>query len=114
MDLAAQRHWYGLRHELEHEIAAATDELRRDYDISVQLNSATVTSDGGRSVLRIPVSARWRNELEQTIAYILVTSDEEDEPRVAAVAHGIEEALARSGPARRADRRSTCVSVPRG
>jgi hypothetical protein len=94
-NLKVQRHWYKLRHELEHEIQSATDETRKDFDISLHLNTATIISQDGRSLLRLPVSASWRGELEQTIAYLLVSSDADDEPRQAAIGHGIEEALQR-------------------
>ena len=95
LDLKVQRHWYRLRSELEHEITSATDELRKDFDLSIHLNSATISTDEGRSVLRVPVSAGWRDQLEQTIAYLVVTTVEEDEPRVSAIAQGVTEALAR-------------------
>jgi hypothetical protein len=94
-NLKVQRHWYKLRHELDHEIQSATDEVRKDYDISLHLNTATIVGEDGRSVLRLPVSASWRGELEQTIAYVLVSSDANDEPRMAAIGHGIEVALQR-------------------
>src|SRR5579884_3786162 len=95
INLDVQRHWYHLRHELDHEIQAATDQIRRDFDIAVRMRTATIVTDNGRSVLRVPVSASWRGELEQTIAYVLVTSVADNEPRRAAVAHGIAEALER-------------------
>ena len=89
IDLKLQSHWYKVRRELEHEIQAATDETRKEYGLSVKLNSATITTDGDRAVLRVPVSAKWRDDLEQTIATVLVTSAREDEPRMAAIAHEI-------------------------
>src|SRR5579883_949209 len=95
IDLKVQRHWYKLREELEDQIRSATDQICGDYDLSVRLQTATIASDGERSVLRVPVSASWRGELEQTVAYILVSSVHEDEPRMAAIGHGIAEALER-------------------
>lgn len=95
IDLKVQSHWYKIRRELEHEIQAATEETRKAYGLSVKLNTATITTDGDRSVLRVPVSARWRDDLEQTIANVLVTTPREDEPRIAAIAHDIAALLER-------------------
>lgn len=95
LDLTVQARWYKLRREFEHELRAATDETRRDYGVDIKLDSATITSDGDRSVLRVPVSASWRGELEQAIAALLISDVEEDELRVAAIAHGIAELLNR-------------------
>ncbi len=95
IDLDVQRHWYKLRDELNKEIQSATAETRRDYGISVRLNTATIVDDGGRSVLRVPVSATWLQNLEQTIANLLITSTDENEPRMAAIGHHIAELLER-------------------
>src|SRR5437868_6510267 len=95
LDLKVQRHWYAIRHALEHAILSASEEVRKDYDVSLRLNSATIAGDGRRSVLRVPVSAIWRHDVEQTIALILVTEPVEDEPRMEAIAHGIDELLHR-------------------
>ena len=90
-DLRVQAHWYKLRHEFEGELRSATSDIRKQFEVNVKLNTATIVSDGDRSVLRIPVSASYRTDLEQTIAAILVTSTEDDEPRIAAIAGGIAE-----------------------
>ena len=95
IDLGVQRHWYKLRDELNSEIQGATAETRRDYGISVRLNTATIVDEGERSVLRVPVSATWLQNVEQTIANLIVTSTAEDEPRMAAIAHDIAELLGR-------------------
>ncbi len=95
IDLGVQRHWYKLRDELNKEIQSATAETRRDYGITVRLSSATIAADGDRDVLRVPVSATWLQNLEQTIANLLVTSIAEDEPRMAAIAHEIADLLER-------------------
>ncbi|HLZ71221.1 MAG TPA: hypothetical protein VKV26_15070 [Dehalococcoidia bacterium] len=95
IDLRVQQHWYKLRDELNGEIQAATAETRRDYGITVRLSSATIAADGDRDVLRVPVSAAWLHKLEQTIATVLVTSTDEDEPRMAAIAHEIADLLER-------------------
>lgn len=95
IDLNVQRHWYKLRNELDKEIQGATAETRRDYGISVRMNSATIVDDGERSVLRVPVSATWLQNVEQTIANVIVTSVAEDEPRMSAIAHDIAELLER-------------------
>lgn len=89
IDLNVQRHWYKLRDELNKEIQGATADTRRDYGITVSMNSATIVDEGDRSVLRVPVSATWLQNVEQTIANLLVTSTAEDEPRMAAIAHDI-------------------------
>lgn len=95
IDLNVQRHWYKLRDELNKEIQSATAETRRDYGITVRLNTATIVDEGERSVLRVPVSATWLQNVEQTIANLLVTSTAEDEPRMSAIAHDIAELLER-------------------
>jgi len=94
-DLRTQNHWYSVRRELDHEIQSATHDTRDDYGISVKLNTATIVSDGDRSVLRVPVSAMWQHNLEQTIAYVIVTAPEDDEPRLTAIAHDVAELLDR-------------------
>src|SRR5215831_5652672 len=95
LDLRTQERWYKLRHEFEGEIQDTTKETRGDYDVSVRLNSATIVTDGDLSVLRVPVSARWRDALEQTIASLLIFSTEENEPRMSAIAAGVAELLDR-------------------
>jgi hypothetical protein len=95
LDVKTQHRWYKLRHDFEGELRGATDEIRRDYDVEVKLNTATITADGGRSVLRIPISASWRNQQEQTIAALLVSNVEEDELRLGAIADGVAELLQR-------------------
>ena len=92
-DLRVQSHWYKLRDQLEHELNDATGETRRGYDVSVKMNSATIVSDGDRSMLRVPISARWRTNIEQTIAILLVNDVEENDPRISAIAHGVAEVL---------------------
>ncbi|HEY7294687.1 MAG TPA: hypothetical protein VH916_06580 [Dehalococcoidia bacterium] len=94
-DLRVQRHWYKLRDELEKEIQHATADTRHDYGITVRLSSATIATDGDRSVLRVPVSATWLQNLEQTIANLIITSTTEDEPRMSAIAHDVAELLDR-------------------
>ncbi|HZQ36726.1 MAG TPA: hypothetical protein VFD32_12390 [Dehalococcoidia bacterium] len=95
IDLNVQRHWYKLRDELDSEIQSATAETRRDYGVTVRLNTATIVDDGGRSVLRLPVSATWLQNVEQTIANLIITSTDENEPRMSAIAHHIAELLER-------------------
>src|SRR5579885_1813622 len=95
IDLGVQRHWYKLRDELNSEIQAATAETRRDYGITVRLNTATIVDEGERSVLRVPVSATWLQNVEQTIANRIITSTAEDEPRMAAIGHDIADLLER-------------------
>jgi hypothetical protein len=95
LNLRTQEHWYKLRHEFESEIQDATKETRRDFDVSVLLNTATIVTDDDHSVLRVPVSARWRDALQQTIASLLVFSTDENEPRISAIAAGIAELLDR-------------------
>ncbi len=94
-DLKTQAHWFKLRREFEGQIRAATADTRRQYEVRIRLNTATIVSDDGRSVLRVPVSAMWRDDLEQTIAALLVASSDEHEPRIAAIAHGINDLLQR-------------------
>lgn len=94
-NLRTQSHWYKLRHEFDGEIQEATRETRQNYDVSVRLNTATIVSDGEDSVLRVPVSARWRDDLEQTIAALLIYSTHENEPRISAIAAGVAELLDR-------------------
>lgn len=95
LNLRTQGHWYKLRHEFESEIQDATRETRRNYDVGVRLNTATIVTDGDQSVLRVPVSARWREALEQSIASLLIFSTVENEPRMSAIAAGIAELLDR-------------------
>jgi len=92
-DLKAQARWYKVRRELEHAIHDATAETCRDFDIEIHMDTATIVSDGERTVLRVPVSAIWRKELEQTIAAILVTSAHHDDARMTAIAGDISRLL---------------------
>ena len=78
-DLKVQAHWYKIRREFEDELRAATSDFRKEFDVRVKLNSATIVEDAGRSYLRVPISAVWRKNLEQTIAALLVTAPVEDE-----------------------------------
>ena len=94
-DLDSQRHWYKIRHEFESELRAATSDIRKAFEVSLKLNTATIVTDGERSCLRIPISAVWRDQLEQTIAALLVTAPVEDEVRMAAIAHGVSELVQR-------------------
>jgi hypothetical protein len=94
-DLRVQSHWYKLRHEFDGAIRSATGDIRSQYDVLVKLSSSTITTDGDRLVLRVPVAANWNQQTEQTIAVILVSSTHEDEPRIAAIAHGISALLER-------------------
>src|SRR5438477_11463994 len=94
-NLDVQRHWYKLRADLEHELQGATADVRQDYEVSVRLTTATIVSEGSGQALRVPVAARWRDEIEQTIAYILATDVEEEDPRIVAIGHGVAELLAR-------------------
>lgn len=94
-NLNTQRHWYKIRDELEGELRSATSDIRKQFDVKIKLNTATMVDDGGRGCLRVPISAVWRNDLEQTIAALLVSSPEENEPRLAAIAHGVADLLQR-------------------
>ncbi len=94
-DLRVQSHWYKLKGEFEGAIRSATADLRSQYDVRVKLSSSTITTDGNRLVLRVPVAANWHHEIEQTIAVLLVSSTHEDEPRMGAIAAGIAELLGR-------------------
>jgi hypothetical protein len=95
IDLRVQHEWYKIRHELDKEIQGATAETRRDFGVVVRLNGASIRTDEGRSVLRVPVSATWQHKLEQTIANLIITAPEEDEPRMASIAHDVAELLQR-------------------
>ncbi len=95
MDLRVQSHWYKLQREFDGAIYSATADLRSQYDVRVRLSSSTITTDGNRLVLRVPVTANWHNEIEQTIAVLLVSSTHEDETRMSAIAARIAELLGR-------------------
>lgn len=80
-----QHHWFKVRHLLEHEIQSATEQARRDYDIRVRVNSAAIVTLDGVDYLWVPISAIWRQELEQAIAAILVSRPVDDDARAVAI-----------------------------
>ena len=94
-DREVQREWFSVRHLLEHEVQSATEPARREFGISVRMDSATIFTLDGIDCLRVPVSAIWQNRLEQAIAYIVVTQPVEDDPRAVTVGEDVGRALER-------------------